>query len=476
MNSFKYVYCSMITESPMSQTKYKLLINPQQSHWKTQIFYFVVIFLIIGIICTWISILISKIFYVQTLEELNQEKKTLAGTWLHQVQMYTISMKENHTTNKNINIDREWQSNNSTEKIIVCYYIVPKTFNTAWNLSPSQIDPHICTHIIIGFASIVNCTVDMGVNTRIYEEVVNLKKNNSKLKVMISIGGGNEFNFGFPEMVKNHANRKRFIRSVLNVTKRFKFDGLDLDWEFPAWFEPNEKEKIHFVQLLYEIRKEFDHRSEKLILSVAAAAPQTIIDQSYDVPEIAKHVDFINLMSYDYHYYVWYFPVTDLNAPLFPHIMESGYLDTLNVNFSAHYWVKKMMPRYKIVIGIPTYGHSYKLDNPLNHKLQAPASGFGKLGSNGFVSYSVICQFLKHGASNVFVNKSKVPYAYRDEEWISYDNKESIYYKAKWVLANGFKGAMIFSLNTDDWKNECNTNESFPLTRTITKFFKKGKY
>lgn len=75
---------------------------------------------------------------------------------------------------------------------------------------------------------------------------------------------------------------------MLNVTKRFQFDGLDLDWEFPAWFEPKEKQKIHFVQLLHEIRKEFDHRSEKLILSVAVAAPQAIIDQSYDVPEIAE--------------------------------------------------------------------------------------------------------------------------------------------------------------------------------------------
>lgn len=79
----------------------------------------------------------------------------------------------------------------------------------AWNLSPSRIDPHICTHIIVGFASITNCTVDMGVDTKIYEEVVNLKKNNSKLKVMFSVGGGNELNSGFPEMVKNHANRKR---------------------------------------------------------------------------------------------------------------------------------------------------------------------------------------------------------------------------------------------------------------------------
>lgn len=142
-----------------------------------------------------------------------------------------------------------------------------------------------------------------------------------------------------------------------------------------------------------------------------------------------RHVDFVNLMSYDYHFYVWYFPVTDLNAPLFPRCTETGYLSTLNVNFSAQYWVAKGMPREKIVVGIPAYGHSYQLDNPLNHNLQAPTSGFGKLGTKGFVNYPVICQFLKSGAVSVFNKESRVPYTFKDREWISYDNEESIYYK-----------------------------------------------
>lgn len=80
----------------------------------------------------------------------------------------------------------------------------------------------------------------------------------------------------------------RFIKSVLNVTKSFGFDGLDLDWEFPAWLGADDMEKIHFTQLLEELRNEFHRAKETLILSVAVAAPQVIVDQSYDVVDMAK--------------------------------------------------------------------------------------------------------------------------------------------------------------------------------------------
>lgn len=85
----------------------------------------------------------------------------------------------------------------------------------------------------------------------------------------------------------------RFIRSVLNVTKTYHLDGFDVDWEFPAWIGADDREKIHFVQLLQELRKEFDHSGQKLLLTVAVAAPQAIIDQSYSVPEIAEYACYI---------------------------------------------------------------------------------------------------------------------------------------------------------------------------------------
>lgn len=78
-----------------------------------------------------------------------------------------------------------------------------------WELSPSNIDPNLCTHIIVGFAGVVNCSLNLGNNSSIYKEVIGLKKFQPELRVMISVGGSNELHLGFSEMVKNHANRKR---------------------------------------------------------------------------------------------------------------------------------------------------------------------------------------------------------------------------------------------------------------------------
>lgn len=94
-------------------------------------------------------------------------------------------------------------------QIIVCYYTISSDLNTFWELSPSHIDPDLCTHIIVGFAGVVNCSLDLGSNSSIYKEVIALKKLQPQLRVMISAGGSNELHLGFSEMVKNHANRKR---------------------------------------------------------------------------------------------------------------------------------------------------------------------------------------------------------------------------------------------------------------------------
>lgn len=137
-------------------------------------------------------------------------------------------------------------------------------------------------------------------------------------------------------------------------------------------------------------------------------------------------MDFVNLMAYDYHFYSLLLPLTGFNAPLYSNPSETGLWLTLNVNYSANYWMEKGMPRDKIVVGIPTYGHSFNLDNADNHGLAAPCNGYGSLGSAGFVSYPMVCGFLELGATKVFQNESRVPYAFKDNEWISYDDAGSV--------------------------------------------------
>lgn len=67
--------------------------------------------------------------------------------------------------------------------------------------------------------------------------------------------------------------------------KKYHLDGVDLDWEFPnEHIDDDKKQKMHFTQLLREIRMEINRQERhKFLLSVAVAAPIFMIDNSYDV-------------------------------------------------------------------------------------------------------------------------------------------------------------------------------------------------
>lgn len=66
------------------------------------------------------------------------------------------------------------------------------------------------------------------------------------------------------------------------------------------------------------------------------------------------------------------------------------------------------------------------------HKLHAPAVGPGMLG--GYVSYPEALNFLTQGASSVFDEYSLVPYSYMGRDWVSYEDRKSIYEKVGYSI------------------------------------------
>ena len=57
------------------------------------------------------------------------------------------------------------------------------------------------------------------------------------------------------------------------------------------------------MQLLHEIRREYQREHRTYLLSLAVAAPSAFVEMCYDVPVINDNVDFVNIMTYDYHFY-----------------------------------------------------------------------------------------------------------------------------------------------------------------------------
>ncbi|KAH9497847.1 Glyco_18 domain containing protein [Dermatophagoides farinae] len=338
------------------------------------------------------------------------------------------------------------------------------------------IEQNLCTHIIIAFVSIgeqSELSYDQNVADfiRICRQSIDSNVMNSNVKLMFSIGAG-----GWKMASSTDTRRKHFVNSILQFIREYQLDGVDIDWEFPAWpkklfqyFERND-----FIDLLHEIRNGFnqmEHETGKhLILSAAVAAQFVIIQHSYRAKEMAKFVDFINLMTYDYFIYKWYFPYVGHNSPLHSPLLipfDNGPAKTFTVKWSAEYWTKIGMPKHKIMVGIPTYGKRYILFHEA-----ANFPGAIAIKGEDDMSYSEVCAFLKRNNTIMkYDGVANVPYAYNQREWISFENTESASKKAEWICMNNFGGIMIFSLNADDYRQQCSSSSSsiqlFPIHMAI---------
>src|SRR6218665_2175353 len=208
-----------------------------------------------------------------------------------------------------------------------------------------------------------------------------LKNRNPKLKVLLSIGdlGGATFSV----VASTNRTRRVFADSVMDLCKEFQFDGVDIDWEFPAIRTGFKPDRINLIHLLVELREREEHQwrnynNNPLIISMAVGTPLVIASTSYIIPALAKLVDFVNLMSYDFHYFRPDRPFTGHHAPLYPRSSDKAYYSTLNVAWSATYWASRGMPLKKIIVGVPTYARTYNLVVPIGQGvMNAPASGVG---------------------------------------------------------------------------------------------------
>lgn len=136
--------------------------------------------------------------------------------------------------------------------------------------------------------------------------------------------------------------------------------------------KPDEKEGFAaFVRELYEA-----FEPEGFLLSAAVSPSKKVIDAGYDVKEISKYFHWISVMCYDYH--GQWDKKTGHVAPLFEH--PDDWETTFNANWTMNYWLSLGAPANKLVMGLPTYGQSFTLENVKNNGLNAISTGPGKAG------------------------------------------------------------------------------------------------
>lgn len=268
------------------------------------------------------------------------------------------------------------------------------------------------------------------------------------------------------QIVNNPTYRTNFVNAISSFLNKYKLDGIDIDWEYPAQRGGAKADTQNYIVFLKELRTVL---GPSKVMSAAVGTGDGYIGTSYDVKGMDASLDFINLMTYDFH--DGSDPQTGQNAPLYASSVK-GEDKSLNSAATVSDWIAHGATPSKLLLGLAFYGRTFKLTNSADHGIGAPASGPGDAPSDddesGLLSYLEICKNLKAGGwTTVYDTQQQSPYSYKGNDWVGYDNVQSIKVKAQYALDHNLGGVMMWALDNDDLYNVCGGGAT-PLLNAIT--------
>ncbi|KAI0803704.1 glycoside hydrolase family 18 protein [Xylaria sp. FL0064] len=347
-----------------------------------------------------------------------------------------------------------------------------KTINVAyfeaWNenrpclrMDVDQIDTSKYAHIHFAFANITQTfTIDVSGSKYQFDQFKAL----TGVKRVITFGGW-DFStkpgtYNILREATKGANRAKFQANIVAFLKQHNLDGVDIDWEYPGApdipgipaGDPEAGEDLH--QTVSGLKSTLGTTKT---VSVAAPASYWYL-KAFPIKEIGAKIDYIVYLSYDLHGQwdygnQWTSPGCPTGNCLRSHVNLTETKDALSLITKAG------VPSNKIVVGISSYGRSFKMAQAGCTGPSCKFTGSPRVsnaakgrctGTGGYLSNAEIEEIIAHGRVNTeFISADSNILVYNDTEWVAYMNDSIKASRASLYASYNFAG-------TSDWAVDLN--------------------
>ncbi|KAI0968546.1 hypothetical protein F4678DRAFT_481781 [Xylaria arbuscula] len=342
------------------------------------------------------------------------------------------------------------QGSGSTSGRTIGYYQADNVANRLCNkVTPSQLNTTGFTHLNYAFVQFdpSSYEITIGDSLDIVAEFTALKSRG--LQTWVAVGG---FDFSdatapthtaWSDMASTSAGRAAFISSLKSFMAQHGFQGADIDWEYPATPERGGKraDTENLVTLVKEMRTSF---GSEYGISMTLA-PDYWYLRYFDAKAMESSVDFFGFMAYDLHG-SWDADVKTLGS------LVRAQTDVREIaNDTMPLWFDDLNPS-KINFGTAYYGRGYTLNNAGCSDLLCPFSGPSNPGpctnTAGVLSLREIQQKIDaQGLVPKLVEGAMIKQLVWEDQWIGYDDAETIAMKKSWADGYCFGGTLVWSID-----------------------------
>jgi len=244
-------------------------------------------------------------------------------------------------------------------------------------------------------------------------------------KVSLVLGGWGQCE-GFSPTCADPVKRARFVSELQAAVSSMGYDGVEIDWEYPA----DAADRDNLTACVAELRAALGPDKE-----IALAVPASAWGGQWFSNDLLQHADRLHVMTYDYA--GSWSPESGHHSGLRP----EGCSTPHSMSQSLEYWTERGVERQDLVLGVPFYGRSFN-----SGSLCQPFT------SSGDASYA---DLLKLISSKEWLRKwstdARVPWLEERNGpglW-SYESPRSVREKAQYILKEEVAGVMIWEITHD---------------------------